>query len=81
MHSHERVTGAPVFQPQSPASRNEATREIKSLVFGHSPRPAKSHASRVSVTFLPRDASSAKRGIAIVSHPSVRLSVCPSVRP
>ena len=28
-------TGAPVFQPQSPASRNEATREIKSPVFGH----------------------------------------------
>ena len=26
-------TGAPVFQPQSPASRNEATREIKSPVF------------------------------------------------
>jgi len=43
-------TGAPVFQPQSPASRNEATREIKSPVFGHSPRPAKSHASRVSLT-------------------------------
>jgi len=30
--------------------------------------------------FLPRDARSAKRGIAIVSRPSVRLSVCPSVR-
>jgi len=29
--------------------------------------------------FLPRDARSAKRGIAIVSRPSVRLSVCPSV--
>ena len=28
-------TGALVFQPQSPASRNEATREIKSPVFGH----------------------------------------------
>jgi len=26
-------TGAPVFQPQSPASRNEATREMKSPVF------------------------------------------------
>jgi len=25
--------GAPVFQPQSPASRNEATREMKSPVF------------------------------------------------
>jgi len=43
-------TGAPVFQPQSPASRNEATREMKSPVFGHSRRPAKSHASRVSLT-------------------------------
>jgi len=32
-------------------------------------------------TFLPRDARSAKRGIAIVSRPSVRPSVCPSVRP
>jgi len=29
--------------------------------------------------FLPRDARSAKRGIAIVSRPSVRLSVCLSV--
>jgi len=29
--------------------------------------------------FLPRDARSAKRGIAIVSRPSVRLSVRPSV--
>jgi len=26
-------TGAPVFEPQSPASRNEATREMKSPVF------------------------------------------------
>ena len=26
-------TGAPIFQPQSPASRNEATREMKSPVF------------------------------------------------
>ena len=26
---------SPVFQPQSPASRNEATREMKSPVFGH----------------------------------------------
>ena len=25
--------GAPVFEPQSPASRNEATREMKSPVF------------------------------------------------
>ena len=25
--------GTPVFQPQSPASRNEATREMKSPVF------------------------------------------------
>jgi len=31
--------------------------------------------------FLPRDARSAKRGIAIVSRPSVCLSVRPSVRP
>jgi len=30
--------------------------------------------------FLPRDACSAKRGIAIVSRPSVRPSVCLSVR-
>ena len=29
------------------------------------------------VSFLPPDARSAKRGIAIVSRPSVRLSVCP----
>ena len=29
--------------------------------------------------FLPRDARSAKRGIAIVSRPSVRPSVCLSV--
>ena len=28
-------------------------------------------------SFLPRDARSAKRGIAIVSRPSVRPSVCP----
>jgi len=36
-------------------------------------------ASAVSVyfkVFLPRDACSAKRGIAIVSRPSVRMSVC-----
>ena len=26
-------TGAPVFEPQSPASQNEATREMKSPVF------------------------------------------------
>ena len=30
-----------------------------------------------SDAFLPRDARSAKRGIAIVSRPSVRPSVCP----
>ena len=32
------------------------------------------------ITFLPRDARSAKRGIAIVSRPSVRPSVRLSVR-
>jgi len=31
------------------------------------------------VGLLPRDVRNAKRGIAIVSRPSVRLSVCPSV--
>ena len=31
------------------------------------------------ITFLPRDARSAKRGIAIVSRSSVRLFGCPSV--
>jgi len=31
---------------------------------------------RLNVEFLPRDARSAKRGIAIVGRPSVRPSVC-----
>jgi len=41
--------GAPVFQPQSPASRNEATREMKSLVFQLGPV---SHQSPHTVTYF-----------------------------
>jgi len=45
------------------------------------PLPASHVPRRMRNTVLPRDARSAKRGIAIVSRPSVRLSVCLSVRP
>ena len=45
--------GAPVFEPQSPASRNEAAREMKSPVFQLEPVSHHSHHTPIRLFWQP----------------------------